>query len=77
VYLLDEDFAAITADMRSSDYLVLYPITRTMHPETEKMFSALQNIPPEKVIYINGLEYAGIYKITDIPESVYDTLNGK
>ena len=77
VYLLDEDFVTITADMRSSDYLVLYPITRTMHPETEKMFSALRNIPPEKVIYINGLEYAGIYKITDIPESVYDTLNGK
>lgn len=75
IYLLDKDFATITSDMRNSDYLVLYPIVRRWQPETEVMFTALQNVQPEKTIFINGLEYVSIYKISDIPESVYDTLN--
>ncbi len=75
VYLVDDSFDTITADMQASDYLVLYPITREQQPETEKILGALQNVEPEKIIYINGLEYIRIYKISDIPASVYDTLN--
>ncbi|NOT04478.1 MAG: hypothetical protein HOP27_07740 [Anaerolineales bacterium] len=75
VYLIDEDFATITKDMRNSDYLVLYPIVREKQPETEKILGALQSVNPEKIILINGLEYIYIYKIADIPESVYSELN--
>jgi hypothetical protein len=75
VYLVNNDFAAITNDMRNSDYLVLYPIVREKQPETEKILGALQGIAPEKTIVINGLEYIYIYKITDIPETVFSELN--
>ena len=75
VYLVDEDFATITKDMKNSDYLVLYPILREKQPETEKILGPLRDVNPEKIIIINGLEYIYIYKIADIPESVYSELN--
>ncbi|HNE03508.1 MAG TPA: glycosyltransferase family 39 protein [Anaerolineales bacterium] len=72
------DFVTITDELRSSDYLVLYPIVREKQPETEKIFSELEGVvKPEKVIYINGLEYIQIYKVTDIPETVYEKLLAK
>lgn len=71
IYLIKDEFDAVTSDMRNSDYLVLYPITRAMHPETEKLLVELEGVvKPEKVIYINGLEYIQIYRVADIPESV-------
>jgi hypothetical protein len=75
VYLVDEDFATIIKDMRNSDYLVVYPIVREKQLETEKILGALKDVMPEKTIFINGLEYIYIYKITDIPETVYSRLN--
>ena len=74
VYLIDKDFTSIADEIQSSDYLVLYPIVREKQPETEKIFEALQDVQPEKTIYINGLEYITIYKVTDIPQNVYDVL---
>jgi hypothetical protein len=74
VYVLKDEFDGVIEEMHSSDYLVLYPIVRQQQPETEKLFAALQGVQPEKIIYINGLEYIRIYKILDIPESVYDIL---
>lgn len=72
------DFLTITEELRSSDYLVLYPIVREKQPETEKIFGELEGVvEPEKVIYINGLEYIQIYKVADIPESVYEKLLAK
>lgn len=69
------DFATITDELRNSDYLILYPITRKIHPETEKVLSVLEGVvEPEKTIYINGLEYIQIYRVVDIPEAVYDAL---
>ncbi len=73
--LVNDDFITITSELRSSDYLALYPITRSIHLETEKILGELEGVvEPEKVIYINGLEYVQIYKISDIPESVYEAL---
>ena len=75
INVLNDDFVTITDELRNSDYLVLYPITRAKHPETEKMLSEFEGVvEPEKIIFINGLEYMQIYKVTDIPESVYETL---
>ena len=74
VYLIDKSFASIAEEIKSSDYLVLYPIVREKQPETEKILEALQGVQPEKIIYINGLEYVFIYKVTDIPQNVYDFL---
>ncbi len=75
VYLLDDDFVTITSDLRESDYLVLYPIVRAKQPETEKVLGVLEGVvEPEKTIFINGLEYVQIYRVADIPESVYEAL---
>ena len=74
VYLIDNSFDEIEQGMKSSDYLVLYPIVRDKQPETEKILKPLETITPEKIIYINGLEYIRIYKISEIPESVYAKL---
>lgn len=75
VYLLDDDFVTITNDMRQADYLVLYPVVRDKQPETEKLLSELEGVvEPEKTIFINGLEYIQVYKVADIPESVYVVL---
>lgn len=72
------DFVTITEELRSSDYLVLYPIVREKQPETEKILGELEGVvEPEKVIYINGLEYIQIYKVSDIPEAVYEKLLAK
>ncbi|MBC7876667.1 MAG: phospholipid carrier-dependent glycosyltransferase [Anaerolineales bacterium] len=74
VYLIEKDFSVITEEMQTSDYLVLYPIVSEQQPETQQVFDALQGVQPEKIIYINGLEYVTIYKVTDIPQNVYDIL---
>ncbi|HNH26438.1 MAG TPA: hypothetical protein PLR93_05425, partial [Anaerolineales bacterium] len=72
------DFVTIIEELRSSDYLVLYPIVREKQPETEKILGELEGVvEPEKVIYINGLEYIQIYKVSDIPEAVYEKLLAK
>ncbi|MBL8102853.1 MAG: hypothetical protein JNM02_10015, partial [Anaerolineales bacterium] len=75
VYLINDDFQTITNEIKSSDYLVLYPITRSIHPETEKILVEFEGVvEPEKLIYINGLEYIQIYRVADIPEFVYEAL---
>jgi hypothetical protein len=69
------DFATIVQELRGSDYLVLYPISRSRHPETEQILVELEGVvEPEKVILINELEYIQIYKVADIPESMYEAL---
>jgi hypothetical protein len=77
-HLVEDDFATITEELRKADYLVLYPITRAKHPETEKILGELEGVVmPEEVITINGLEYIQIYRVGDIPESVYEALLAK
>ncbi len=74
IYLIDETYSAVVDEIKKSDYLVLYPIVRKKQPETEKVLMALQNVTPEKTIFIHGLEYVLIYKTSDIPESVYEEI---
>jgi hypothetical protein len=74
VYLVDESYEQIVEEMKSSDYLVLYPIIREKQPETEKLFTAFENVTPEKTILINGIDYVYIYNVSEIPESVYQKL---
>ena len=71
IHLLEKNYSEIVDEMRKSDYLVLYPIVRAKQPETEKVLVALQDIKPEKIIVINGLDYVYIYRIADIPETAY------
>lgn len=74
IHLIKGDYSAIVDEMRKNDYLVLYPILRGKQPETEKVLGALKDIKPEKIIVINGLDYVYIYRIADIPETVYEKI---
>lgn len=74
VYLVDKDYETIVQDIKRSDYLVLYPATRSQHPESEPLFQALQNTSPEHTITINGVEYVSIYQVPNIPEAVFSDL---
>jgi|GEM_PF-294106 hypothetical protein len=73
-YLVDESYEQIVEEIKSSDYLVLYPIIRARQPETEKLFTAFENVTPEKTFVIYGMEYVYIYNVSEIPESVYEAL---
>lgn len=74
VYLVDESYEQIVEETKSSDYLVLYRVVREKQPETEKLFTAFENVIPEKTIVINGIDYVYIYNVSEIPESVYEAL---
>lgn len=74
VYVVDESYEQIVEEIKSSDYLVLYPIIREKQPETEKLFRAFETITPEKTFVINGMDYVYIYNVLEIPESVYEAL---
>jgi hypothetical protein len=75
VHLLDDSFLEISAELQSSDYLVMYSAVRASHPETEKIFVVLdQYTKPEKIIYIKGLEYFRIYRVADFSEAMYAAL---
>lgn len=75
VYLINGDMLAVADETRNADYLVLYPIVQNYLPESEKLLDALQDVVPEKTIFINDLEYIRIYKTTEIPESVYEKMS--
>jgi hypothetical protein len=72
--LLDGEFDTIIAEMHASDYLVVYSAAQNTQPESQKFLDALQDVRPEKIIVINGIEYARIIRIADIPESAYQEM---
>jgi hypothetical protein len=57
-----------------ADYLVLYPAIQNGLPKYDTLFSALSVVEPEKVIWLNGFEYAVIYRVASFPLSVFKTL---
>ncbi len=74
VDLVNSDYDVIIADMHTSNYLVVYSAAQDAQPESQKFLAAIKDVQPEKIILINGIEYARIYKISDIPESAYQEM---
>ncbi len=71
-YLQFDDFETIRSEMRKSDYLAIYAAVREKQPETGTILTILQDVAPEQIIVIHGVEYVYIYRIADIPEAVYE-----
>jgi hypothetical protein len=61
--------------MKASDYLVIYSIQQKAVNMPEKLLKALQPIPPEKVIQLNGQEYIQIYAVDDFSDSFFDSIH--
>ncbi len=74
VYLTEEGLPSVIAGMKRADYLVLYTELQNNQPESAKLLQALKVVQPEKIIMIHGMEYARIYRIADIPQSVYEAM---
>ena len=60
--------------MGESDYLVIYDIMQRQLNLPSELLAALEGVPPEHFIVLNGITYASIYKISDLPEKVFDSL---
>jgi hypothetical protein len=69
--LVDEK---VVNDIRTSDYLVTYYAVQKRRDIPAKLLAALEAIPPEHVIWMNGIEYVRIYRVADLPESFYAAL---
>lgn len=74
VYLTEPGMPTVIAEMRNADYLVIYSAYQDKSPESKPLYAALKNIQPEHIVLINGVDYARVYRITEIPESVYKLL---
>jgi hypothetical protein len=59
---------------RQSDYLVIYDIQQRPIDLPVHLLDALEGVTPEHVINLNGLHYASIYKISDLPVRVFEAL---
>jgi 4-amino-4-deoxy-L-arabinose transferase-like glycosyltransferase len=71
---LHEDGPPSVEGLETSDYLVLYPVRQNDKEDGSELMSVLQDIPPEKTIFIDEIEYARIYKIADLPKEIYNML---
>ena len=58
-----------------SDYLVFYEDFGTRSEHTARFVAALQDIQPEHVISVQGLENILIYRVADFPPEFYETIN--
>jgi 4-amino-4-deoxy-L-arabinose transferase-like glycosyltransferase len=66
---------SLLEDIRQSDYLVVYDIYQKRFYRPALLMDSLKGISPEKTIEINNLDYVSIYKVSDLPESLYKSLN--
>ena len=57
-----------------SDYLVIYDIMDRRFNIPSELLAALEGVPPEHRIILNGIPYASIYKNSDLPVEVFDSL---
>jgi hypothetical protein len=60
--------------LQDADYLVVYMIVQRGKDDGAELIRFLENISPEEIIRVDGVEYARIYKIADLPGDIYDIL---
>jgi hypothetical protein len=64
----------LLADLRRSDYIVIYYQPQKSFVRVMNVVNALEPYPPEHVIWMNGIEYIRIYDIKTLPREFFDTL---
>jgi hypothetical protein len=61
--------------IHQADYLVIYDIHLKKQVRLLLLMDSLKGISPEKIIKINNLDYVSIYRVIDLPESLFKSLN--
>jgi len=69
-----EDGLPYIEEIQNADYLVLYPIVQNNRKGDMELMRFLQDVPPEQTIFIDGIEYARIYKVAALPKDIYNVL---
>jgi 4-amino-4-deoxy-L-arabinose transferase-like glycosyltransferase len=62
----------LLADLRRSDYLVIYYQFQKSMARVMNVVDALEPYPPEHVIWMNGIESIRIYNIHELPKEFFD-----
>ena len=57
--------------LRSSDYLVVYQ-NQWYRRIPAEMFDSLDQVEPIKTIWVDGLEYARIYEVDNLPDQIFN-----
>lgn len=57
--------------LRESEFLVIYPLIQLAKNEPKELLAALQGVEPDHVIWIDGIEYIWIYKVSELPDAVF------
>ena len=73
-YFWEDGLPDIIRGLRWSEYVVVYAVVQDRLPECASFLAAMEQVKPEKVISLDGVEYVRIYRSSDIPESVYEIL---
>jgi hypothetical protein len=60
-----------TQKLKRSDYLVIYYEFQLKHNIPVKLMHDLANVPPEHSIFLYGVEYVRIYRVGELPDSVF------
>jgi hypothetical protein len=61
-------------NLRSVDYLVVYYAQQKSRDIPTGFIKIMEPATPEKVIWFNGIEYVRIYKVSELPKSVFTAL---
>ena len=61
-------------NLRATDYLVVYYAQQNRRDIPDGFIKIMEPATPEKVIWFNDIEYIRIYKVSDLPESVFTAL---
>jgi len=62
-------------ELKDSDYLVIYVVQQRRRNYYQDLMQALEAVPAEHVIWMDGIEYIRIYKVDLLPEHVFTMLN--
>ena len=57
--------------LKKSDYLVVYYHHQMARNIPQKLLMDIAGVEPEHTIWLNGIEYARIYQVSDLPDAVY------
>ena len=76
-YYLPEMKDLLAKDLRRSDYLVIYYAYQKSMGRIMNLVNALEPYPPEKIIWMNGVEYIRIYDLRTLPKEFFDGIKNQ
>lgn len=74
VYADMENVPQLIDVVHGSQYIVLYYELEHDRNSPANVMQALEGLPPEKSIWLNGIEYIRIYRVEDLPQGFYAAL---